>query len=70
MEFRTRSKGEVLEDLVEKLRMVPAGHPDGVRLSRMVNDLRVELGHLAMPHLSQTSSRQNPLPKRQNTTQQ
>jgi hypothetical protein len=43
MEFRTRPKGKVLDDLVAKLRMLPEKHPDRLYLDRMVHDLRHEI---------------------------
>jgi hypothetical protein len=46
MEFRTRTKEQVLVDLKEKLEGLPAGHPDAPPLSRMINDLRAELGRV------------------------
>jgi hypothetical protein len=47
MEFQTRSKEQVVEDLREKLERLPAKHPDAPPLSRMINDLRAELGRIA-----------------------
>jgi hypothetical protein len=47
MEFQTRSKEQVLVDLKEKLEGLPAGHPDAPPLSRMINDLRADLGRVA-----------------------
>jgi hypothetical protein len=44
MEFQTRTKEQVLVDLKEKLEGLPAGHPHAPALSRMINDLRAELG--------------------------
>jgi len=44
MEFRTRTKEQVLVDLKEKLEGLPAGHPDAPPLTRMINDLGAELG--------------------------
>jgi hypothetical protein len=44
MEFRTRSKSRVLDDLVEKLRPLPRTHPDRPRLIRMIIDLSHEIG--------------------------
>jgi hypothetical protein len=46
MEFQTRSKEQVLVDLKEKLKGLPAGHPDAPPLSRMINDLRADLGQV------------------------
>jgi hypothetical protein len=46
MEFQTRSKEQVLVDLKEKLDGLPAGHPDVPPLSRMINDLRADLGQV------------------------
>ena len=42
-DFRARSKSCVLEDFVEKLRLLPANHPDRPRLIRMIIDLRCEI---------------------------
>ena len=44
MEFRTRSKSRVLDDLVEKLRQLPRTHPDRARLIRMIIGLSDEIG--------------------------
>ena len=44
IEFRTRSKSHVLNDLVEKLRSLPQNHPDRPHLIRMVLDLSREIG--------------------------
>ena len=44
MEFRTRSKSRVLDDLVEKLRQLPRTHPDRPRLIRMIIGLSDEIG--------------------------
>ena len=46
MEFRTRSREQVLVDLKEKLEGLPAGHPDAPPLSRMINNLRADLGQV------------------------
>lgn len=43
MEFRTRPKGKVLDDLVAKLGTLPQKHPDRPHLDRMVYDLRCEI---------------------------
>jgi hypothetical protein len=44
MEFRTRSKSGVLDDLVEKLRRLPRIHPDRPRLIWMIINLSGEIG--------------------------
>ena len=44
MEFRTRSKSCVLDDLVEKLRQLPRPHPDRPHLIRMIIGLSHEIG--------------------------
>jgi hypothetical protein len=44
MEFRTRSKENVLADLTGKLRVLPIDHPDRAVLTRMIRDLGRELG--------------------------
>jgi hypothetical protein len=44
MEFRTRSKENVLADLTEKLRALPVDHRDRAVLARMIRDLSRELG--------------------------
>jgi hypothetical protein len=43
MDFRTRSKSRVLDDLVEKLRSLPRKHPDRSRLIKMIIDLNREI---------------------------
>jgi hypothetical protein len=43
MEFRTRSKQRVLDDLVAKLETLPKNDPDRLRLIRMIISLRREL---------------------------
>ena len=43
MEFRTRSKEEVLTDLTTKLGDLPLKHPDRPTLVRMIVSLRTEL---------------------------
>ncbi len=51
MEFRTRSKEEVLTDLTTKLGGLPLKHPDRPTLVRMIVSLRTEL---ALPILPET----------------
>lgn len=43
IEFRTRSKSRALNDLVDKLRLLPRNHPDRPHLIRMVLDLGREI---------------------------
>ena len=43
IEFRTRTKSRVLEDLVEKVRSLPPNHPDLPHLMRMITDLGLEI---------------------------
>ena len=43
MKFATRSKEAVLVDLGDKLRTLPASHPDHAILKRMIRDLRSEI---------------------------
>jgi hypothetical protein len=43
MEFRTRPKDKVLDDLVAKLRTLPQNHPGRPHLNRMVYDLSREI---------------------------
>jgi len=43
IEFCTRTKSRVLEDLVEKVRSLPPNHPDLPHLMRMVTDLGREI---------------------------
>lgn len=43
MEFCTRTKSRVLEDLVEKVRSLPPNHPDRTHLMRMITDLGLEI---------------------------
>jgi hypothetical protein len=42
MQFETRSKETVLADLKQKLRGLPANHPDHEVLARMIQDLAAE----------------------------
>jgi hypothetical protein len=44
MEFQSRSKELVLEDLTNKLQVLPPKHPDRPILARMILGLRAELG--------------------------
>lgn len=44
MEFEGRSKETVLADLTQKLRTLPANHPDRIILTRMARDLGREIG--------------------------
>jgi hypothetical protein len=43
VEYRTRTKSRVLDDLVEKLRRLPSNHPDRAHLTRMIIDLSREI---------------------------
>ena len=43
MEFRTRPKWRVLNDLIDKLETLPANHPDRGSLIRMILGLRGEI---------------------------
>ena len=43
MEFRTRSKSCVLDDLIAKLETLPHKHPDWLLLLRMADDLRHDI---------------------------
>jgi hypothetical protein len=43
MDFRSRSKSQVLDDLVAKLAAVSERHPDRPRLIRMILGLRSEI---------------------------
>jgi hypothetical protein len=46
MEFQTRSKEQAVEDLRGKLERLPASHPDAPRLTKMIDDLRADLGQV------------------------
>jgi hypothetical protein len=43
VEFRTRPKWRVLNDLIDRLETLPANHPDRERLIRMILGLRGEI---------------------------
>jgi hypothetical protein len=49
MEFRTRSRARVLDDLTDKLRTLPQDHPDRPRLIRMIVGLRDEIERAKPP---------------------
>jgi hypothetical protein len=52
VEFRSRSKSSVLNDLVAKLESLPQKHPDRPHLIRLILGLRSELERAAPPPLS------------------
>jgi hypothetical protein len=49
MEFRTRSRSRVLDDLTDKLRKLPQDHPDRPHLIRMILGLRDEIERAKPP---------------------
>jgi len=52
MEFRTRSRSRVLDDLIDKLRKFPQNHPDRPHLIRMIIGLRDEIERAKPPPLA------------------
>jgi hypothetical protein len=55
MEFQTRPKSQVFDDLIAKLEVMPSRHPDRPTIIRMIIDLRreIELVHVHDPDLRQ-----------------
>jgi len=49
VEFRTRPKWRVLNDLIDRLETLPANHPDRGRLIRMILGLRGEIDGRCAP---------------------
>jgi hypothetical protein len=50
MDFRTRPKSQVLDDLVAKLKTLSVKHPNRPTLIRMILDLRREIERTPSPH--------------------
>lgn len=60
MQFRTRAKSQVLDDLIAKLKTMPETHPERPHLIRMIIDLRQEIDR--RPPTGPAATAESPVP--------